>query len=235
MEEENVESTNVVEQNIEKFKEVVDSTVPVLKEINDIKRDINKEINACAKYGLDRPAKELNYTARLLHDFESAMDVEDSKLYKLVHNLKTVTEYLDAMGKKDIVQRLGNDLGMNLDLKFSAEYSLGEDRIVDTDKATDAYTCLFNDEIPDDRCEMVTKLIDLAIDTHGEVVDKMDDIKDELTAPLEDTGIKATVAIRGAKLKIRQESAGSDDVTDKINAITESALLESEALQSIIE
>lgn len=224
---------NVVAENIKKFKEAVDEAVPVFKEITSIKADINKDINTCIKFGLDRPVKELNYTARMLHDFETADSPEESKIYKLLQNVKTIAEYLDAMGKSNIVDRLSTDLGFNIALTVSARYTLGEDNIVNRDKTSDAYTCLFNEPIPDDKCEMVGKLINLAVDTHGEIVDKTNEVKDQLFEPIADSGIKSAVLVKGAKLKIRNES--KDDVPDKINSITEQALLESEALQSLLE
>jgi hypothetical protein len=231
--EEVTEEMSPVEANIKIFKGVVGDAVPILKEIIDIKRDITKDINACAKFGLGRPAKELNATAKLLHDFESCVDKEDSKLYRSILHLKNTLEYFEAMGKGSIIQKLGVDAGIELDLIGDVADTLGADNIADATKAGDAYMSLFNGELPDDRLDLVTKLIDLAIDTHGEIVDKTNEVTSDLADPLVDTNISMATVVKAARLTIRHET--KDDVCDKINAITESALLQSEALQAVQE
>jgi hypothetical protein len=226
------EVLNHVEANIKIFNEAVEEAIPVMKEINDIKRDIAKDVNTCIKYGFDRSAGEFNSAVRLIHDFESCMESEESKLHKMILNMKKVVEYYDAFGKSDVINKIANDVGIDMSLLVDAVDTLGSDQMQNRDKVQEAYSAQFGKEIPEDRIEMLNNLMNLSVDTRGEIVDKTNEVKEDLSEPICDTGISKSTFVRAVNLKIRSEN--KDDVPDKINSITEGALLQAEALQSIL-
>jgi hypothetical protein len=226
---------NHVETTIKKFNEAVDAAVPMMQEIKDIKRDITKDINACIKFGYDRPAGEFNTAVALIHDFESCMDEEDSKLYKMMLKMQKVVEYYTAFGKGDIIDKMATKVGLDLDLTTSVDYTLGSDQLINRDKTQDAFSNLFGkkfDEVT--RLETLENLMNVAVDTRGEIVDRTNEVKEDMSEPIAGTGISKSTFVKAVNLKINIEDR-KDGVDDKIHSITADALLQAEALQSLLE
>ena len=149
--------------------------------------------------------------------------------------MQKVVEYYTAFGKGDIIDKMATKVGLDLDLTTSVDYTLGSDQLINRDKTQDAFSNLFGkkfDEVT--RLETLENLMNVAVDTRGEIVDRTNEVKEDMSEPIAGTGISKSTFVKAVNLKINIEDR-KDGVDDKIHSITADALLQAEALQSLLE
>ena len=99
-------------------------------------------------------------------------------------------------------------------------------------KFRNEWAALFGREPDTSKVEVMSALLELGMDTKTKVTELRDviniNIADELK---ESTGISKGTLNKGVSLKIRAEK--DDDIEDKVNSITEEALLHSECIRNL--
>jgi hypothetical protein len=225
------EEKNIVDTNIEKYSSLVEKAIPVSKEISEIRKDINGSINKCIKHAFDRNPSEFNFVKDLLYDNEHAEGVP--RLQNLMQKIKAVVEYCTFLGYQSEFEQFSRELGLNLSLTTSTGMTLGSPEYASESKFREEWAALYGKEPSSDKQEVMSDLMELAMDTKKKVTDLRDVININIADELKETGISKGTLNKGVSLKIRAEK--KDDVDDKVNSITEEALLHSECIRTLFE
>tara|TARA_R110002020_G_scaffold41921_14_gene123257 strand:- start:243 stop:926 length:684 start_codon:yes stop_codon:yes gene_type:complete len=225
------EEKNIVDHNIEKYHKLVEKGIPISKEISEIRQDINGSINKCIKHCFDRKPTEFNLVKDLLFDNSIAEGVP--KMQALLQKVKVIVEYCTFLGYESEFEQFSKELGLNLSLTVNTGQTLGSPGYESETKFRDEWAALFGKEPSSDKQEVMSDLMELAMDTKKKVTDLSDVINHNLGDELKDTGISKGTLKKGVSLKIRAEQ--KDDVDDKVNSITEDALLQSECIRTLFE
>lgn len=223
------EETNIVNQNIEKYSSLVDKAVPVSKEISEIRKDINGSINKCIKHGFERNPSEFNFVKDLLYDNANAEGTP--RMQNIFQKVRAIVEYCTFLGYEHEFKQFTNELGLDIGLKFNPNTTLGSPDYESETKFRTEWASLYGKEPSSDKQEVMADLMELAMDTKKKVSDLKDVINVDITDELKETGISTGTLKQGINLKIRAEK--KDDVEDKVNSITEEALLHSECIRNL--
>jgi hypothetical protein len=224
---------NTLEAVLAYFNEAVDKAVPVQKDINDIKKDTLRDIGICIKEGFKRPPAEFTATCKLLHDLNALSgDIEDSKLLKTFDKFKSLVEQLKFLGHGDLVERLGKKVGLETNLLFDVQDTLGKADIEDY-KFNDCYVNLFSDDVPEDTQLIFENLLN-AYNMAQQKVDNLTSfIKNDLGDAVKvNTRVAKTTFTKAVKLKIKSEV--DTEVEDDIHNITEVNLLENSVFEHLL-
>ncbi len=225
-----------MKEDIDTYNEVLAEAVTLTKEAHDIKKDIFTSVNGILRNGFDRAPGEFHLAKNMIKDLDdNDVAEEDKKMIKLLKKYHILKNYFAMMGKSADFEHYDDIASSDIvNVNYPPSVTPKQEK-----KYNSCYISLF-DEAPDltgpdaynNKCDVVEKLLTISQKFDKKLDDINEVINVDLVEKLAPTRIDKSTLKAGISLTLKAEK-DVEAATDKLHDVTESNLLQNEALGSI--